>query len=197
MSTSATTASSLIPPPIMSLSSNEFAHMMLHSDMPKCLATAFTDDPVATVALRYYSFLTETIERLEKDLLRQRIEQQDIFGHLIRKQRFQQQIAPLVSAYRRQTREERYHPYSRTPSPPHCENKDPPSTPLTTHISPSTSSPPSPTNRSSGSSPHEVGTKHNPISIGDDELPPDWDDPTEWQLTADEIRRELRKQRDY
>jgi hypothetical protein len=182
------------PPPIMSLSSDEFAQMILHSDMTEQLSATFTDDPVVTIALRYYCFLSETIERLERDLLRQRIEQQDLFGHLIRKRRFQQRIAPLVVAYRRPSREERYryHPYSHTPSPiltpsdaDAYNNEVLPSTRAT-------SPPPSPKNRSSGSSSQEeVGTKRNPITIEDDE-PLN----TEWQPTMEEIRIELRKKRD-
>jgi hypothetical protein len=177
------------PPPIMTLSSNELAQMMLHSDMTERLSATFTDDPVVLIALRYYCFMTESIVRLERNLLRHRIEQQDIFGHLIRNRRFQQQITPLVVSYRRPSMEERYHPYSRTPSPIST-----PSDTSNIEVMPSAqaiSPPPSPKNSSGGSSSEEeVGTKHNPIIIEDDE-------PFDWQLTMDEIRRELRKQHEY
>jgi hypothetical protein len=182
------------PPPIMSLSSNEFAQMILHSDITEHLSATFSDDPVITIALRYYSFLTESIERLERFLLRHRIEQQDIFGHLIRNHRFQQRLTPLVVAYRRPSREERYryHPYSRTPSPIITPSDADASNHEVLSSTQATSPPPSPKSRSSGSSSQEeVGTERNPITIEDDE-PLN----TEWQPTMEEIRMELRKKRD-
>ena len=73
------------PPPIMSLSSSKISQMMLKPDVPVLLSATFHDKPVITMALRHYHFLTVTIERLEKEIERQTIEQQSTFGKLIRR----------------------------------------------------------------------------------------------------------------
>ena len=67
----------------MSLSSNEFSQMMLKPDVPVLLSATFHDEPVITMALWHYHFLTIIIERLEKEVEWQTIEQQSTFGKLI------------------------------------------------------------------------------------------------------------------
>jgi hypothetical protein len=93
-----------IPPPIMQLSSNDFSDMILYTDYHQRLATAFCDDPSMTIGLRYYTFLAETIVQLKEELQRHTIEQQDMFGRMIRNRRFQKRITPIVAEYRRQYR---------------------------------------------------------------------------------------------
>jgi hypothetical protein len=90
------------PPPIMSLSSNEFSRMMLHSNISSELSTTFFDKPVTTLALRHYHYLTKAIKRLEQEITRHTIEQQDTFERLIRRSHFQERVAPIVTRYRRE-----------------------------------------------------------------------------------------------
>ena len=70
------------PPPIMSLSSAEFSHIIARSDMPTLLSATFHNDGVTTMALRHYHFIVKTIKKLEEEIERQVIEQQDILGLL-------------------------------------------------------------------------------------------------------------------
>ena len=113
------------PPRHMMLSSAELSLMMNHPDMPTQLSTTFNDDPTITMALRYYCFMSHSIERLEEDLERHRREQSTVFDNLIRRQRFRDRITPVVQNYRRQNMRPRFHPYNRTPSPvPTPSNSD-------------------------------------------------------------------------
>ena len=68
------------PPPIMSLSSAEFLHIMARSNMPTLLSATFHDDGVTTMALCHYHFIVKTIEKLEEEIEQQVIEQQDILA---------------------------------------------------------------------------------------------------------------------
>ena len=68
------------PPPIMSLSSAEFSRIIARSDMPTLLSATFHNDGVTTMALRHYHFIVKTIEKLEEEIERQVIKQQDILA---------------------------------------------------------------------------------------------------------------------
>ena len=68
----------------MSLSSAEFLRIIARSDMPTLLSATFHDDRVTTMALRHYHFIVKTIEKLEEEIERQVIEQQDILARLLR-----------------------------------------------------------------------------------------------------------------
>ena len=92
------------PPLIMQLTSIDFSDMILYTDYHQRFANAFRDDPSMTIGLRYFTFLSETIVQLKEELQRTTIEQQDIFGRMIRNRRFQKRITPIVADYRRQYR---------------------------------------------------------------------------------------------
>jgi hypothetical protein len=63
---------------------------------------AFHDDPSMTIGLCYFTFLAETITQFREELQRHTIEQQDIYGRMIRNRRFQKHITPIVADYRRE-----------------------------------------------------------------------------------------------
>lgn len=126
-----------ISPDALFLSALEFSQMMLDSNMPQRASEVFHNNPTITVALRHYHHMTLTIRNLERELERQNVEQQQMFGHLMGSRLFRQYVEPLVADYRRQllrrNRRARSSPYSRTPSPIDTPSNDsstnPPSTP--------------------------------------------------------------------
>ena len=66
----------------MMLSPAKLSLMMIHPDMPTQLSIAFDDDPVTTMDLQYYCFMSHTIEQLENDLEQHRREQSTVFDSL-------------------------------------------------------------------------------------------------------------------
>ena len=56
------------------------------------------------MALRHYHFIVKTIEKLEEEIERQVIEQQDILARLLQRCRFCECITPIVADYRRCSR---------------------------------------------------------------------------------------------
>jgi hypothetical protein len=91
----------------MSLSSDEFARMIDRSNMDEVLTLTFQDDAAITLNLHDFVFVTQSRQRLEQELQARIIEQQDLFGDLIRNRRFQRCATKFIAEYRR------YQPYSR------------------------------------------------------------------------------------
>jgi hypothetical protein len=118
------------------LSPEELSQILLHPDFPHQIAATFDDEPVVTVALRYFSFISYQANELERLLEIHRSEQERLFTDLMVHSRFRRDINPFVIEHRRT----RYHPYRRTPSPVSTPSND-------DSISPPTSPPddPSPT----------------------------------------------------
>jgi hypothetical protein len=168
------------------ISSHEFARMLTESDMPEHLATAFEDEPVATVALRYLHFMAIRTNELERMLEKHRREQESIFERLYSRRHFRRRIEPMVAAYRQQnTRGTRYHPYSHSPSristPSDDDSEEPPSSDEEIRLmrpihdpSPTSSHPKRCSNDSSSTSFHtatdgELDRNSNPIVVEDGE----------------------------
>ena len=103
------------PQNTMMLSPGELAIMFQTEDFAHQIATAFDDDPTASMTLQHFCFLSFSIQQLEFNVERHRQEQEAIFGPLNRQQQFHEWMEPLLNDYRRHAR--RNHPYSRTPSP--------------------------------------------------------------------------------
>jgi len=100
----------IAPPPIMSLSSDEFARMIDRSNMDEVLTLTFQDDATITLNLHDFVFVSQSRRRLEQELQARIIEQQDLFGDLIRNRRFQRRASRFIAEYRR------FQPYSRPAS---------------------------------------------------------------------------------
>jgi hypothetical protein len=97
------------------LSSDELSRVLVDPDMLFRVARTFASHPTSTATLRYYRFLSLSIDRLELDLERHRLEQQALFTRLMECETFRTKIYPTVQEYRRKAR---FHPYGRSPSPP-------------------------------------------------------------------------------
>ena len=63
------------------------------------VARNFASHPTSTATLRHYRFLSLSIDRLELDLERHRLEQQAIFTYLMKSRTFQMKIQPIVDKY--------------------------------------------------------------------------------------------------
>ena len=169
----------------LNLSPHEFSRIITNPDFIPQLSEVF-DDPNPHNLLRYYSFISLTIDQLERELERSRIEQEVVFNGLFEYPRVRTRLQPIIrqSRHQRQVRH-RFHPYGRTPSPPRTPSDDnsvsPPSnTPSSVPIlpeealaripSPEIPSPDSGSPRSYHTAIDDLpGSKSNPILVGDEE----------------------------
>lgn len=65
------------------LSPEELSQILLHPDFPHQIAATFDDEPVVTVALRYFSFISYQANELERLLEIHRSEQERLFTDLM------------------------------------------------------------------------------------------------------------------
>lgn len=102
------------------ISPHEFSRLITDPEMTRSVARTFASRPTSTAVLRYYFFLSRSIDRLDQELERHRHERNTIFGHLFEKRSFRMKIQPIIQRYRHlASRTHRgYHPYSHSPSPP-------------------------------------------------------------------------------
>jgi hypothetical protein len=100
-----TTASSL------HLSPHELSRLIIDPRMYEQICQTFLPDPLHTAVLRYYNYVSRTIDRLEKELEFHRREQHVIFDHLLASPTFPTLIQPIVQEYRHGT-------YGHSLSPP-------------------------------------------------------------------------------
>jgi hypothetical protein len=117
------------------LSYDELSHLLVDPDMLYRISRTFASHPTSTTTLRYYRFLSLSIDRLELDLERHRLEQQALFTHLMDCRTFRTLINPTVQEYRQRAH---FHPYERSPSPlapPSSNNHvDPPRASTSHHV---------------------------------------------------------------
>ena len=115
---------------------------MIHS-----VARRFSQHSASTAILRFYLFLSSSIEQLEKELERHQQERETLYDHLFENRTFCTRFQPLLDEFRQQQMEihRATHPYSRPTDSP---------TPMTTNNPPSNAVP---------------GTKEMPILVMDDE----------------------------
>ena len=83
------------------ISSDELSHLLVDPDILYIIARNFASHPTSTATLRHYRFLSLSIDRLELDLERHRLEQQVIFTYLMESRTFRTKIQPIVEEYRR------------------------------------------------------------------------------------------------
>ena len=79
------------------------------------IARKFRRRPADHSLLRYYHFLSVTIEELENSLERAQLERESIHEHLFESRRFTNRIKPLIEDFRqeRAVRRRSSHPYDR------------------------------------------------------------------------------------
>ena len=88
-------------PPTNEITSDELPHLLVDPDTLYLVARNFASHPTSTATLRHYRFLSLSIDRLELDLERHRLEQQAIFSYLMESRTFRTKIQPIVDEYRR------------------------------------------------------------------------------------------------
>ena len=179
MSSSSSSQSVPFIPPLY-LSSHELSRMVTHPEFVFPLARMFTNDPLPSAVLRYYGFISQTIDNLEREEERCRQEQETVFEALISNSNFRTRIQPIIRRFREHHVPHRFHPYGRTPSPPRTSSSpnsvSPPSEASSIQILPeeALAQIPTPGNNSPVSSyctaiDELPGTKWNPIMVVDDE----------------------------
>ena len=97
------------------LSYNELSHLLVDPDMLYLVARSFASHPTSSAMLRFYRFISLSIDQLETDLERHRLEQQALFTRLMESGTFRSKIHPTVQEYRRR---DRFHPHGCSPSLP-------------------------------------------------------------------------------
>lgn len=105
------------------LSYDELSRILVDPDTLYRVSRTFASHPTSSATLRYYRFLSLSIDRLELDLERHRLEQQSIFTHLMDSGTFRMKIHPIIQEYRRRPG---FHPYGRSstsPTPPSFHNR--------------------------------------------------------------------------
>ena len=118
----------LIPSP------QELSDMTFDERTLRKIARKFRRHPTDHLLLRYYHFLSVTVEELENSLERAQLERESIHEHLFESQNFTTRIRPLIEDFRQERAVRRWtsHPYDR----PRSHNTRPLSTtsppPLTT-----------------------------------------------------------------
>jgi hypothetical protein len=99
------------------LSPQELSLLMMNPTMRPSVSSTFAHDPTATAVLRYYCFISQTMDTLEQHLEQCHGERQAVFDFLFQCRDVPTLIRPLVHDFRRRTMGTRSHPYGRTPSP--------------------------------------------------------------------------------
>jgi hypothetical protein len=116
---------------IATLSPHELSRLVTEPTMNPLLNEAFHPGSETIIMLRYYASISETIDTLERELERHRLDREDLFENLTENRRFRRRMVPIVNDFRQLTghrRRTRYHPYGQTPSPPRT-----PSNPASVH----------------------------------------------------------------
>ena len=108
---------------LMNLSPFEFARVVMNPRLLPHIADSFKTNPLMMAILQHYAFLSDTIDKLNRNLERHQQEQEFTFSILNNNQDFLTLIEPMVKRFRRQPRT-RHHPYMRSPSPPQTPSDD-------------------------------------------------------------------------
>jgi hypothetical protein len=155
-----------------SLSPQELSCLAQEPAMHPILTETFRPGSATTILLRYYEFISTTIDTLERELERHQMDRERLFDHMMGSKRFRQRIHPVLEEFRqfydRQHRT-RYHPYGHTPSPlrtpsnPMIEGS--PTTPSNVQTSPEQDHPSTPYLRLS--TPHVAGKIEEHIKLED------------------------------
>ena len=93
------------------------------------IVNAFDNDPTSTAILRLFHFISDTMDRTRREMMRLRNDREEVYEYAIASAHFRQTIRPIVRDHReRQNR--------RSPSPSPLQPLFDEHPPLTVHISP-------------------------------------------------------------
>ena len=101
--------------PTASFLSWTFVYGYTHPEFVFPLARMFTNEPLPSAILRYYGFISQTIDNLEWEEERCREEQETVFEALISNSNFRTWIQPIIQKFHEHHVSHRFHPYERTP----------------------------------------------------------------------------------
>ena len=91
--------------------------LIANPNMVQALHDAFPTGSTVNADLQDYSFISETIEILEKELEQHQQQWERIFNHLTDSWDFHYRMRPILATYEQRTSYLPYHPYTYTPSP--------------------------------------------------------------------------------
>ena len=94
-----TTASNNSSPSFLIPSPQELSNITFDERTLRKIARNFQQRPADHALLRYYHFLSVTVNKLENSLERAQLERESIHKHLFESQRFQTRIRPLIEDF--------------------------------------------------------------------------------------------------
>jgi hypothetical protein len=97
------------------LSPSELSTILFDHSMVELITNVFSDEPRTVDQLRYYSYISQNITRLEAELDRHRQEREELFDHILRDEATEDTMRPIVRTYRRRTRRSGFCPYTHQP----------------------------------------------------------------------------------
>lgn len=164
----------------------ELRHLILDERMGELVNRVFQDDGVSSAYLRHYSFIAQTIARLEYALDQVHEEQNEIYNHLMASPQFRHTLRPVIQTYRQRQRQSNSQPYTHSHRPLN-RRESPNSLPSSSSSQPSS-------NDSSTRPPHpspdaQPGSSINPIDVDADK--DNDNDKTKIMGTTDQYGRRL------
>jgi len=153
-------------PPLATLTIQELSDLCEDENLHPLLDRAFTKGHVSTTNLRQFTFISHSIQKMEKELLRFKLERAALFDDLMDSQRFVRNMSPILRHHRRPRSGN--HPYRR-----HSSSSSPRSVVIlpeevdALHLPPTSESPTTTTDSlpSYFTACEELGTRRNPIVI--------------------------------
>lgn len=97
------------------LSPSELSTILFDHSMVELITNVFSDEPRTVDQLRYYSYISQNIVRLEAELDRHHQERDELFDHILYDEATENTMRPVVRTYRRRTRRSGFCPYTRQP----------------------------------------------------------------------------------
>jgi hypothetical protein len=146
----------------------ELRHIMTDYPAVGAISHSFRNDPLALERLHHMAYIAQNIERLQAELDRHHIEEEEFYNRMMENEEFRKKLQPIVHRYRRSSREKGFHPYNNrplAPTPPprrHRNNRPTATTPPPPSTSPKSqkseqSSPSSNVYRTADSTSYETG----------------------------------------
>ena len=155
-------------PPLATLTIQELTELCNDENIHPLLDQAFTKGHVSTANLRQFSFVSNAIKKMEKELQRFKLEQLTLFDELMDSQHFVRNMSPVLRHHRRPR--PRNHPYQRHSSSPSSSPRSVrilPEEVDALHLPPNSESPATTTDSlpSYYTALEEPGTRRNPIVV--------------------------------
>ena len=140
--------------------SYELSNLILEDPMVELINQTFSDDTTAAAHFRHYSFVSQSLKRLQTDINRHYEEREELFEHMMNNDDLRNKLQPIVRAHRQRIRAN--HPYHRRSVSQRIPTPIPPPS-----CSPSTSQPSS-IDGLPNVNPYQLGSSQNPIEVESD-----------------------------